>query len=170
MYILSVANLTLTHIVVNCFCRRLFWLPRRQNLSSVALPSLHLKRKKEAKMKTQIFCISFSLLKLLCCTAYYSWLHTQNDQERERERESFYVKKERLLYRHHPTKSFLYYIFFYEVSLTAGLICSNFLTRKKTFCRPKSNFSLFPRWSHNFSYRENPQTHPFFKKFITFIQ
>ena len=37
-----------------------------------------------------------------------------------------------------------------------------------TFVYHKPNFSLFPRWSHNFSYWEFPQTHPWFKIFITF--
>ena len=39
---------------------------------------------------------------------------------------------------------------------------------KKHFVDPKSNFSLFPRWFHNFSQREFPQTNPFFKKFVTY--
>ena len=34
----------------------------------------------------------------------------------------------------------------------------------KSFVDPKSNFFLFPKWSHNFSLREFPQTNPFFKK------
>ena len=38
----------------------------------------------------------------------------------------------------------------------------------RSFVDPKSNFSLFPRWSHNLSWREFPQTHPWFKKFITY--
>ena len=34
------------------------------------------------------------------------------------------------------------------------------------FVDPKSDFSLFPRWSHNFSQPEFPQTHPWFKFFL----
>ena len=64
------------------------------------------------------------------------------------------------------------YQLFKTVEFTHALILkvnqlSKQVRMKKMFDDPKSNLSLFPRWSHNFSLRELPQIQPFFKKCLT---